>query len=368
MVAVRRTVRREFGRNHHPTYRGLAKAFAALVWPVAVLVRLWDIRRFQGPDWIPLKRVPGALWAALRHNVMPGEYYCYELWRPARRAKIDSYLYAKEGLRLFKLINRPREPNPIHDKLEFDEMCKTLALPRPEVLATFAPGFKLLRFANDRPPKRHLFVKPRFGSASDGTERLRWRDGIFESSRDIRLEPEQLDGYLATRARTENRTLLVQPELSNHPVLGMGPNANLAVTRLITGRSTDGDIVPICGFIYFPQADSVSVRYVSVALIDILSGRLISAPQELWGERPLEYHPDPGCTLPDWEIAMQRAKIAHGACSGFAFIGWDIAFTPQGPVLLEGNENWSAGEYQRLSGEPLGHTKFPDVLATWLNR
>ena len=110
------------------------------------------------------------------------------------------------------------------------------------------------------------------------------------------------------------------------------------------------------------------MRYVSVALIDILSGRLVSAPQELWGERPLEYHPDPGCTLPDWEIALQRAKIAHGACSGFAFIGWDIAFTPQGPILLEGNANWSAGEYQRLSGEPLGHTKFPDVLATWLNR
>jgi hypothetical protein len=35
-------------------------------------------------------------------------------------------------------------------------------------------------------------------------------------------------------------------------------------------------------------------------------------------------------------------------------------------MLLEGNVNWCADEYQRLEGKPLGHTKFADILAMWL--
>jgi hypothetical protein len=31
-------------------------------------------------------------------------------------------------------------------------------------------------------------------------------------------------------------------------------------------------------------------------------------------------------------------------------------------MLLEGNANWNASEYQLLSGEPLGHTRFADIL------
>jgi hypothetical protein len=35
-------------------------------------------------------------------------------------------------------------------------------------------------------------------------------------------------------------------------------------------------------------------------------------------------------------------------------------------MLLEGNVNWNADEYQALSGEPLGRTKFAEVLKSHL--
>ena len=70
--------------------------------------------------------------------------------------------------------------------------------------------------------------------------------------------------------------------------------------------------------------------------------------------------------LPDWDAVLRYAKVAHRACSNFVFVGWDMAFTDHGPMLLEGNANWSADEYQSLSGEPLGHTKFADILAARL--
>jgi hypothetical protein len=302
----------------------------------------------------------------MRHNVLPGEYYAYALWQPDRKMNIDNYLYSKEGPRLFKLLNRSVQPNPLDDKLAFHELCRARALPSPEILAAFTPSGKLLEFESGQPPKRDLFVKPRSGLGSGGAERLRWYGIVFESNRGFRIRPEDLCGYLATRARTENRTLLVQPALSNHPALRAGSNANLATARLVTGLSTDGDVFPICSFIYFAQTDQIIPdRYVSVTLIDVASGRLTSGPHEISGAKsnhPVSDSVD-AYTLPDWETALRHAKTAHRACSDFAFIGWDIAFTAQGPILLEGNANWSADEYQWLRGEPLGHTKFADILA-----
>ena len=60
------------------------------------------------------------------------------------------------------------------------------------------------------------------------------------------------------------------------------------------------------------------------------------------------------CTLPDWDAALRHVKVAHNACSNFVFIGWDVAFTPDGAMILEGNANWDAATYQTLRGEPLG--------------
>src|SRR5262249_7762797 len=155
-----------------------------------------------------------------------------------------------------------------------------------------------------------------------------------------------------------------QPALSNHPALGIAPNSRLAAARLITGLTTNSSVFPICGFIYFPQSD-LAARYVSVASIDMASGRLLSGPQELCeadGSNDQLYKKSDS-PLPGWEAAVRHVKIAHQACPSFVFVGWDVAFTEQGPMLLEGNAHWCADEHQRLRGEPLGCTKFAEILA-----
>lgn len=371
MVAARRMVRRHFGLGHQPVHRALAQVLATIVWPPAVLVHIWEIRRSRGPKAVPIQRVPGAIWAAMRHNVLPGEYYAYALWLPDRRANIDNYLYAKEGPQLFKLLNRPLEPNPVDDKLAFYDLCKAHALPSPEILAVFTSTGKSMEFKSGQPPTRDLFVKPRTGSGGEGAERFRWEGVAFESNRGVRLCIEELDGYLATRARTENRTLLVQPALSNHPELHLDANASLATARLVTGLSTDGDVSAIVGFIYFAETDQIPARHSQVALIDVASGQLVSAPCKLSGTNqschPLDNGSHDAQVLPDWDTVLRHTKVAHRACPNFVFLGWDVAFTEQGPMLLEGNVNWCADEYQRLQGKPLGYTRFLDILAAHLS-
>ena len=174
MVAARRVVRRHFGREHHPVHRALAQFLTAIAWPAAVLVVLWKFRRHNGPYAVPIQRVPGALWAAMRYNVLPSEYLAYGLWRVDRKENIDNYLYTDEGPRIFKLLNRAEQGNPIDDKLAFHELCKAHAIPTPEILAAFTPGGRLLDFESGRPPRRDLFVKARASLGHDGAERFRW--------------------------------------------------------------------------------------------------------------------------------------------------------------------------------------------------
>src|SRR5262245_42369706 len=97
MVNARRMVHRHFGRDHHPLYRALAQVVATIAWPLAVLISLKGVRRERGPNAVPMMRVPSALWAAMRHNILPGQYYAYALWRPDRLLNIDHYLYPHEA-------------------------------------------------------------------------------------------------------------------------------------------------------------------------------------------------------------------------------------------------------------------------------
>jgi hypothetical protein len=150
----------------------------------------------------------------------------------------------------------------------------------------------------------------------------------------------------------------------------------------VTGISANGDVTPIFGFIYFARSDRITAQHGYVALINVTDGRLIPVPLQggSWikhsnhqpsnGSDYLRRLPDwkhhAERKLPDWIVALQHVKDAHQACANFAFVGWDIAFTGGGPTLLEGNANWSADEYQSLTGQPLGQTEFANILAVRL--
>ena len=362
MVEARRMVRWNFGRDHHPVSRKLAQVLVTVAWPLAVLQTLCLVREWFRPRDAWLKRAPGALWAAIRHNILPSEYYEYELWQPDRRLNIDNYLFGNEASRLFKVLNRRSEVDPIVDKLAFYELCKPRN-PTPEVLAAFSPTSKLMDFRSGLPPQHDLFVKARTGLGGLGAERFRWDHVFFNSNRGCRLRPEDFGGYLGNRARSENFTLLVQPALSNHPDLRLGSNEALATARLVTGRSIHGEVMPIFGYILFGLPNEITAHSNYIALIDLAHGRLVPKPPQ---DSPVylyrQFGSDDTCILPDWYDALCHIKAAHNACSNFVFIGWDLAFTPEGAMVLEGNTNWSPSTYQTLSTSPwaLPNLQHPD--------
>ncbi len=48
------------------------------------------------------------------------------------------------------------------------------------------------------------------------------------------------------------------------------------------------------------------------------------------------------------------------------FVGWDVAITATGPLLLEANPNWCFEFFQIVSDKPLGETLYPELFLDYV--
>jgi hypothetical protein len=71
--------------------------------------------------------------------------------------------------------------------------------------------------------------------------------------------------------------------------------------------------------------------------------------------------------LPEWRQVMELALAAHTAFPEFPSIGWDIAITPSGVVLIEANYNWDVVLAQQPACCGLGATSFLEHYFSWVN-
>lgn len=78
-----------------------------------------------------------------------------------------------------------------------------------------------------------------------------------------------------------------------------------------------------------------------VAPVDELTGivkdKAIDKNKELYAVHPYTGTTIEGFTFPDWEEAMEMVRKAAQVVPQMGYLGWDVAFTPNGPCLVEGN-------------------------------
>jgi hypothetical protein len=84
-------------------------------------------------------------------------------------------------------------------------------------------------------------------------------------------------------------------------------------------------------------------------------------------------HPDTGAAiagrrLPLWDEVIALALRAHQSFADFPSVGWDVAISPAGPVLLEGNYNWCVVLAQQAGFRPLGGSRYAEDYLAWQRR
>jgi hypothetical protein len=352
-----------------------------MIWYTARLGR--TVRTKFG---IPVAAQWRAQWnLTFRQNIEPTIYYLNALYQPGALDRIAAYFTRREvkGL-VLEFMHRLQPPAAerrinLGDKLQVAAWCARAALPHPAPLMLIEDGQVVWQSGNLLDLDQDLFVKPRRGRGAAGVRAFR-RTAAFQymdgNGRSLKLG-ELVSGLIRVFG---TRNLIVQPRLRNHPDLGDLATASLAVVRAVTcldERQQPELVVAYFRILAKLEPDWPVKWPISeyAAAVDLDTGRL----SQLTGDKPeclsdwYDRHPVThaeitGRVLPHWKSLAELACRAHRLFHDRILIGWDIAITPSGPVILEGNSYPDTHYPQRIHRRPYGEMRLGELLEHHMTR
>jgi hypothetical protein len=363
---LRHVARKSLFAHHPPGRRWLLRTIMTLAWPAgAVWETIRSLGRISRADrpagaWGWVQRASHMLALAWTDNVLPRNYVMYRLHDPARHSRIGFYFYGAEIQSLATHLNRlcGAVAQDVRDKARFADLCRAHALPSIPTLAVFRGGVQCVPAEPFLPDAPDLWVKDLAGCQGSGAARWRREGDAYRHAWDGGVRCP-----LALAAQWRERDCIIQPCLKNHPALAPLSDGSLVVLRVITGMDRGGRMVVITALAQFPCGGAgmhqifAGVGPDGEILFPLLRGQ------------PVARHPDSGAELegtrvPFWPEALDLVVRAHRSVpefSRFVFLGWDVAITGDGPLLIETNAGWGAVNHQLGHGVPLGLTALPSI-------
>lgn len=331
-------------------------------------------------------------WLAVRHGLGAESYIDYALYRDEERRRAGAFLEQREHATLvwWLLRCRPEQGGfPGRDKSAFPAWCRAHGLPGVPTLLEFEDG-RMVASTLDGDgaaalPPHDLFAKPsdsQYGTGSarwehDGDGRWVGADGARRTAAELCEEFARVSAALRRRIPTRPNCLLVQPRLRNHWALrALAPRA-LCTVRMLTCRAPDeaGHLVFAAFRMAVGDAPVDNFHFGGIiAPVDLATGRLGAALRRRRHVLlPIERHPDTGApiaghALPCWEEAKALALRAFAAAPERATVGWDVAITDDGPMLVEGNTASHPDIAQATMRAPLSETPYPAALEAHVRR
>jgi hypothetical protein len=319
-------------------------------------------RRGQGPHGMRIFFDMVRL--ALRHSIPPLEYELYRFYEPAQRKHLHEYVYWNDLPGLAVLNARLGADNrDVQDKDRFAQICAMNGIPHVQTLAVFEGGRQVDPATPFVPDVRQIWAKAlRLKGGAGGAKWV--KDGnVYCDAHGRRVSTVSLAGEFC------KQDCVVQPFVENHPDIAQVTNGALASLRIVTGLNERAEAEFVASLIALPHgACETSVAGI-VCSIERETGRVRHAAFP--DGRRVECHPDTGLPivgidLPFWRQCVDLVRRSHAAAfPHFAFLGWDVALTREGPILLETNSGWGALFHQMLDG-PLGNTAFSRLVSLYV--
>ena len=366
-------------------------ALMAVLWPATFIVMGLMFTRRLGPvvarrtGKSVLRQVGEQLRLAAVHSIPPDKYYVFELFRDDRRALAADYVMRYELKGAFHNLMHLRawgeDPDcgyiklDLTDKLRFARKCRAAGVDTPEVFGRIeraGSGWHLVGESRAGLPQRDLFIKPAKGKGGRGCERWRHVAGGYLGPHGDILTEDALTAHLARRADRRGR-YLIQECLVNHPDLA-GLSHGLSSLRITSCRNERGGFEVTNATLKFSFASGCSVdnfhRGGGVARVAIDSG-IVGPASDSWSRRPCLWHrihpvtgaPIEGRRLPLWPETVALVERAHALFPDRVMLGFDVAITDRGPVIIEGNVQSGCDMIQRTHDLPVGRQRLGELLA-----
>jgi hypothetical protein len=368
------------------------------LWLARVLgIRLLDLARilWYAPRLAPKVRAETGLsiqkqlrdqfWLAFRQGIDPSVYYFEQLYEPGALDRIDHYFWRREVKgRLLALLHRLQPPAAerrinLGDKLQFLAWCARTNLPHAAPLMLIEDGQVIWQTGNLLDLDQDLFAKPRTGRGANGVRMYRRISAFcYEDETGRRLTLGQIASDLIRRFGTRN--LMVLPRLRNHPDLAPMASESLITIRAVTcldERQQPELVLAYLRVLTKLEPDWPIKKPISeyAAAIDLAHGTLSA----MTGDKPEclsqwhDRHPVTGVAIagremPCWDAVAALAERAHRVTRDRVLVGWDIAITPSGPLLLEGNSYPDVHYPQRIYRRPYGEMRIGELLRHHMGR
>lgn len=361
---------------------GLARLIAMLtLWPVLTLYEIlaYTWRNAEAVRGLTGKSAPRQaleqLWFCARYGFRAWNYYTMELYRPDHAALAAEYMHRYETkCGLYDMLRHKIE-SPLKNKANFAKYCRRRNLPVTPILVTLkdgAPPAKPVKL-----PAADLFIKRRTGRGGALAYLMTYADGCYHGKDGTRFDHDALLRHVADLSRTE--PYIIQMRERNHPdIADLSPQA-LATVRVVTAINERGEPEVVRAvFRMGPFKDSVVDNFHAggiAAPVDLATGKLGQATD--YGLAPsvgwLDRHPTTGAAiagrvLPRWAEFVELSCRAHGYFKDRLIIGWDIALTPNGLLIVEGNSAADVDNIQRPHRAPLGLSRYAEIAIWHLER
>ncbi len=196
-------------------------------------------------------------------------------------------------------------------------------------------------------------LKPSFGGYGQGVDLIRRESpDVFASASGERMSLAELRRRVCLTGGDNG--CVVQERVVSHPELRrLSGSRHLQTARLMTMLDRDGQPHLLHAHLKIICRDNHIDNFVYghtgnlVAPVSIGDGRLLSAAgadAQRGGLVDVSQHPETGVAiagfqLPQWAAVVELARTLARQFAPLRFVGWDIAMTSAGPLVIEGNWN-----------------------------
>lgn len=178
---------------------------------------------------------------------------------------------------------------------------------------------------------RSIVIKPIVSSRGNGV-------------RVLELTPDKA-GQVCTGLLEENeKGFIVEEKIVQDEQMAIFNNTSVNTVRCPTVITENGTVVPFNPILRMGRKGSVIDNGAAggiLASIDPETGIVYTAGKDEFGNTFI-VHPDsgipiPGFKIPEWESLLQIVRQAAQVVPTTRYVGWDMAFSDRGWVIIEGN-------------------------------
>lgn len=263
---------------------------------------------------------------ALKYGAGYSDYDLFEMYNLTEEER-DTYITRGRNNDLIKKYNNPDYGHYLRNKTEFNTIFKDF-IKRDWIMVNGTPKDEVIKFIS----KHKIFMaKPVNGTCGKGIEKICTKD---YPNLDL------LYNYLTKEGMDyELEEVIKQCDLVSEIYDG-----SINTVRIVTILNDEDVPHVICAYFRIGNGKFVD-NFNSggmVAPVDEETGevidRAIDKTKQLYDKHPVTGCKIKGFKFPMWEDALNLVKEASKMVPELRYVGWDVAFSTKGVLLVEGNE------------------------------